>query len=228
MSFAAKSLVSRARGYGFTLLELLVVMALLSVVMLALAASVRSIAQTDEKVAQRFLRIDDLRVSASFIRSTLGRISTRKVLGSQQAGASSMFFFAEPNAITWVGVMPARFGVGGRYFFRLAVELSSDTPALVIRFLPWMDGPGFPEWSQSEARVLVKGVTAFSIRYEDALAMPITWLSTWPFPDRLPERVALNITNQNDVWPLLLISLRPLPSASSSADGDGFVVGGSR
>ena len=60
---------------GFTLLELLVVMGLLSAVMLALGAALRTIAQSEDRVDHRLGQADELRVASAFMRTTLGRVS---------------------------------------------------------------------------------------------------------------------------------------------------------
>ena len=72
-------LAETSRSTGFTLMEVLVVMSLLSLVMLALGSSLRTIAQTEERIDQRLSRADEMRIAVSFLRSTLGRVSARKV-----------------------------------------------------------------------------------------------------------------------------------------------------
>ncbi len=68
---------SRERGRGFTLVELLVVISLLSLVMLAMASALRTTAQTEERVDARLRKVDDLRTTDGFLRSVLGRVSMR-------------------------------------------------------------------------------------------------------------------------------------------------------
>ena len=99
---------------GFTLLELLVVMGLLSAVMLALGAALRTIAQSEDRVDRRLAQADELRVASAFMRTTLGRVSARKMAPAPASGASPVLFAAAPEALAWVGVMPARYGQGGR------------------------------------------------------------------------------------------------------------------
>lgn len=214
----------RIHGRGFTLLELLVVMALLSVVMLALGSALRTIAQSEERIDRRLVRTDEFRVASAFIRTTLERVSARKVVAPATPGASPLLFAAASDAVAWVGIMPARYGAGGRHFFRLGVEPVNGEQALVLRFLPWVDSQTFPDWSQAESRVLVASVTALSIRYEDAQEVPSVWGSEWPFKDRLPQRVELSLETSAGYWPSMVIPLRLPPTGGDSA---GFVIGGS-
>ena len=87
------------RMRGFTLLELLVVMGLLSAVMLALGAALRTIAQSEDRVDRRLAQADELRVASAFIRTTLGRVSARKVVLAATSGASPLLFAAAPDAL---------------------------------------------------------------------------------------------------------------------------------
>ena len=213
-----------ARVGGFTLLELLVVMALLSVVMLALGAALRTIAQSEVRIDRRLTRTDEFRVATAFLRTTLGRVSDRKVVASAEPGASSILFAGNGQAVAWVGIMPARYGAGGRNFFRLGVEAVDGGGALVLRFIPWTDAATFPDWSQAEARVLVTDVTSLSVRYEDAFEVPSVWGPEWPFKDRVPQRVELTVQTAAGYWPSLVIAMRTMPSDMGSGQ---IVLGGS-
>ena len=211
---------------GFTLLEMLVVLVLLSLLMLGLAGALRTIGQAGEKIDQRLARSDDFRVTRTFLRSVLGQVSAHKIDSPQaQTPGGRVVFAGAPDALAWIGIMPARYGAGGRTFFKLSVEPVAEQSALVLRFVPWTDGPGFPDWSGATARSLVSGVAGFSVGYEDGRTMPARWGPAWTFDDRTPDRVNLRITTVDGPWPDLVIPLRVLPRGGGG-DG-GFVFGGS-
>ncbi|XJC77943.1 prepilin-type N-terminal cleavage/methylation domain-containing protein [Delftia tsuruhatensis] len=108
---------------GFTLVELLVVMALLSLLMLGLASAMSTVSQTQERVDARLDRMDHQRVSVAFLRSVLGQASAiRRQAGLRKQGESELFFEGGPQGMRWLGIMPARFGMGGRTHFQLSVE----------------------------------------------------------------------------------------------------------
>lgn len=214
----------RARLGGFTLLEILVVMTLLSVVMLALGSSLVTVSQAEQKIDERVDRIDGMRVTVSFLRATVGRVSARKVTAPPPIG-TRVLFAGTANAVEWVGVMPARYGAGGRYFFRLGTEAGAGAPALVLRFAPWADESVFPDWTRADARVLVDGVREFSIRYEDGNA-PGNWSGEWSAPERLPIQLQLNLATDTAAWPPINLPLRFLP-ASDPSGGSGAAFGGS-
>jgi general secretion pathway protein J len=214
------SRAGRARGSmaGFTLVEILVVMTLLSLVMLALGAAMRTIAQTEQRVDLRLQRADELRVATNFLSSTLGRISARKSTVPTQAGTSTYQFSGNPDEAVWIGVMPARFGAGGRYFFRLALERFGSDRGLVIRFVPWTPGAVIPPWNTAESRVLVGGVQGMSLEYAEPNS-GIGWQPQWREADKLPTRVRIALRTGTGDWPELIIPMRALPAGDNGRGG---------
>lgn len=201
---------------GFTLVEILVVMTLMSVVMLALGAAMRTIAQTEERVDQRLQRADEMRVATNFLASTLGRISARKSQAPTLVGGSLALFSATPSAVMWVGVMPARYGAGGRYFFRLALERQGERSELVIRFAPWTGAGVFPVWASADSRVLLRDASRLDLEYAQADG---SWRSDWPDPQLLPGRIRISLRTPVSEWPPVIIALRQLPAGDSGRGG---------
>lgn len=217
--------IHRSWARGFTLIELLVVMTMISLIALAMAGAMRTMAQTEARVDERLLRADDFRVASNFIQSTLGRVSMRRVEPPPPLGANLFVFSAQEAALSWVGVMPARHGAGGRSVFRLAVEGTAGAQDLVIRFAPLDDAVVFPDWAGAQARVLASNVTEFSVAYQDARQSPAQWLSQWTVVDRLPSRVKLTVQTTTGGWPDLVVALRVLP-ATARGGGPSFGGGG--
>lgn len=213
-------------GHGFTLVELLVVISLLSLVMLAMVSALRTTAQTEERIDQRLQRNDEMRVASDFLRSILGRISARKLAGPVAEGESQFAFSGDEHDLTWVGIMPARYGAGGRYHFRLSLDATSLGHALVIRFTPWMGESEPVDWARADAYTLVVNVVELALQYEDAQAEPPLWTPRWTLPDRLPQRVRVGVKTANGPWPELVIAMRIAPGSDPLSSG--AVFGGSQ
>lgn len=194
-------------------------MALLSLLMLGMASALRTMAQTEERVDVRLAKADEFRIATGFLRSIVGRISARKNPTPTTQGASPYMFAGTPTAVSWVGIMPARYGAGGRNFFHLAVEPVKGTLSLVIRFLPWTDSTEFPDWGQAESRVLVQDVTSFALAYEDARQTDPLWVTTWERTDSLPERIRMELHTNTGPWPLWVASMRNLPASERGGSG---------
>lgn len=223
-----------SRSAGFTLVEVLVAVSLLAVIMVALGGAMRTMAQTEARVDQRLQRMDDLRVVTGFLQQVLGRVSGRKQPVPKGQGGQQVAFRATPTSIEWVGIMPARHGLGGRYFFRLQPEDLFTGPALVLRFAPWdAAATAFPDWSQASARTLVPALGRFAVYAEgrpiqnQALPpdWPEGWVPGWPMPDHLPQRVRISWGPTGHVWPDLVVPVRILTQGAGM--GGGFTIGGS-
>lgn len=225
-AMSASSSAGRAHGRGFTLVELLVVMTLLSLVVLALGSALRTMAQTQERLDASLTRTDDLRVTDLFLRSLLGRVAAHKKPGALAQGENPFLFSGQADTIAWIGIMPARYGAGGRYFLRLGLEDEAGASALVLRYAPWKDDGSTPVWSSSERHVLVKPVTGLQLEYENAAVEPPQWTPVWASPDALPERVRVTLTGMHGDWPSVVVPLRQL--RGSTAASGGAVFGGTR
>ena len=219
--------LGRARGQGFTLMEVLIALVLLSILMLVLTSALRTMGQTEERLEQRIEAADDLRLAMHFLRDALSRASARQVPRLQ--GERSALFEAASDSVAWVGVMPARYGVGGRHYLRLAVEQGR----LVLRYAPWTGAPTFDAWNQAPAQVLAAPVQALSLRYQD----PATgqWSPVWPPPGvaftalpptLLPGAVAVQVECPEPAWPPLVIAVAATRTSDPSATGGSFGGGG--
>ncbi|MBP6598448.1 MAG: prepilin-type N-terminal cleavage/methylation domain-containing protein [Giesbergeria sp.] len=222
MICASHGPIARTQQQGFTLVELLVVMTLLSLVMLAMGSALRTTAQTEERIDQRLQRADEMRVANGFLREILGRLSARKKATPTAVGENPFIFSGQSDALRWVGIMPARYGAGGRYHFWLRLEGDSAGSALVLRYAPWVDDSIAPDWEQAESYGLVVGTTALSIQYEDASVEPPLWTDHWASPDRLPQRVMLQVQTANGLWPDVVIALRMLPGSNPDSNRPSF------
>lgn len=224
---------ARWNQHGFTLVEVLVAVSLLSLIMVALGSAMRTMAQTEIRVDQRLQRMDELRVARGFLQQVLGRVSARKEPAPSSQGGTQVAFKATERSIEWVGVMPARHGLGGRFFFRLQPEDTAEGLSLVLRFKAWdIQATGFPDWSQTEARTLVEHLIDFQVSAEGRPSggqspspqWPIGWVLGWPVPDQLPQRVRLQWSSASGLWPDLVVPVIALSQGSTSAGG--FVIGG--
>lgn len=209
-------------GRGFTLVELLVVISLLSLVMLAMVSALRTTAQTEERVDQRLQRNDEMRVASDFLRGILGRISARKLVGPVAEGQSQFAFSGGERELTWVGIMPARYGAGGRYYFRLSMDAVPGGHALVVRFMPWVEDSLPLDWTGAQAHTLVANVAELALQYEDAEAEPPVWTPRWLVADRLPQRVRVGIRTANGPWPDLVVAMRIAPGSDPVSSGAVF------
>ena len=216
MSAAAVS--KRARARGMTLVEVVVAMAVLSLIVLVLGTSLRGIAQSAQRIDERVDGVDEMRVAVAFLREVFGRVVESPPAQPGQRPP----FTATPQEVVWVGVMPARFGAAGRHHFKLALEPAADgAPALVLRYAPWLDAAKAPDWPQADARVLVHHVERLQLGYGGE-GMGAGWQPAWTDTEQLPPRLRLDLATSALAWPPIVVPVR-VQSASGGAGG--FVVG---
>lgn len=188
-----------AADNGFTLLEMLVVMVLLSVIMLGLLSALRTMAQTETRIDRQLERLDQIRVARTFLQQTLTRVSAVATDMPGASGTKVIPFAATNDSLTWVGILPARPDVGGRHFFRLMVEDTDSGRALVLRYAPWNPDALMPNWLSANSRLLLKDVTKIEVQAQGfppqgrnpAQPWPQGWQNGWPVADALPERLRL-------------------------------------
>ncbi|WP_436133095.1 prepilin-type N-terminal cleavage/methylation domain-containing protein [Acidovorax sp. LjRoot129] len=211
---------------GFTLVEVLVVMALLSLIVLGMGSALRTTAQTGERIDARLLQTDELRIASGFLRSAMGRTYLQRPNEPSTVGQAPYFFEGSPTTLTWIGIMPARHGVGGRYYFRLALGQSEGQSGVVLSFVPWVGEVAVPDWSQAQNRLLVPGATALALRYTNTNLEPVQWGGGWNHPELLPDRVAITVGTQAGEWPMLVIPMRSTPRGARGSGGDAVFGGG--
>jgi general secretion pathway protein J len=213
---------------GFTLVEMLVAMTLLSLLVLAMGSALRATAQTEERVDQRLARNDELRVTSGFLQSVLGRVSGQRRAGITSVDESPFLFRADSKELVWVGVMPARYGAAGRQFFRLSQVNAGNSGALLLQFMP-MDEPVLPtNWDGATTEVLVRDLTDFSLQYQDTGLDKPEWQAAWESKERVPTHVLVSLATRNGgMWPPLVVAMRPLIGSDPFAAGMA-TFGGSR
>lgn len=202
-----------SRRSGFTLLELLVAMSLLSLVMLGMGSALRSLAQMEGRVDSRLQHADEMRVATGFLRTVLSRVSARKADASP-AGSQAHLFAGSAHDIQWLGVMPARHGVAGMHHLRLRIE----EVGLVLRYAAW-HGDAVPDWDRAESLVLVAGATDLATRFEDARREPSHWVDAWAVANAMPQRLALSINTPVGPWPAVVVNMRRLPGTDPDLAG---------
>ena len=205
----AKVSKMRRAVFGFTLIEVLAALSLMSLLMLALVGVVHAVGQTESRVQERIDALDDYRLAGALLGTALGNVSMRSG-GHEEPGH---FFIADETSLQWVGTLPARYGVGGLHYLRLATERNIDgQDELALRYTPWRPVEAV-DWSQAQRLVLAEPLTAVRLRYQDAQG---AWFDRWPPTDDEPQRrggelpatAAINVALENAVWPPIVVPLR--------------------
>lgn len=188
---------------GFTLVEMLVSITILSLVMLATVTGLRTLASTQNSLSVVTSRNDELRSVSSFLRDAL----EAAVAGSDSGGLSlgggrneATVFEAWNDGLLWRTSLLFGEAAGGSYVVRVARE----GPQLVLRWqLPDQKGE-LDDWNNAPSRPLVENVQEFSVAYRRERDGP--WKTTWD-KRGLPGWVRLELRASERYWPEMILAV---------------------
>lgn len=188
---------------GFTLVEVVIALALLSLVMLGLLGAMRTLGDSGSRLDARAMRGDELRLSATFLREAIGLASPRSY---QRPGDLEVrgYFLGNAQSLEWLGVMPARHGAGGISHMRLLP--AQEGRVLVLQVVPFDPQRAEPDWSQAEEAWLVEDLEQLVIQYQALEGAD--WRNEWSVPSHLPGRVQIQIQAAGYAWPPLIIAVQ--------------------
>lgn len=194
---------------GFTLLEVLVALSLLTLVMVTVLASMRTLGNTRATLDQVVERVDGVRSVSSFLRASIGgalplAYPQPENLADIADAPHGLWFGGSSSELTWVAPMVSGARFGGAY----ALYLARDDDTLTLRWHPYRAGlEGEIDYDLPE-KVLLDGVEEFEIGYLADYGEQ--WQDQWP-PDTVnPVAVRLNIRADGRYWPELVIATHGL------------------
>ncbi len=191
---------------GFTLLEILVGVALLSLIAVAVYSSFRLGGQSWEAGEARARGSADMRLTSEFLHRQL---SGAVPLALRERREMRVLFEGDPSQVSFVTEMRAHLETIGLYDVRLAVEGSAPDRRLVVtRALHASGSDEDPD--AADQSTLLEGIVELKFAYYGALGKdgPRSWQTRWQKAPRLPEQVRLEVTTLADgAWPPLVIPL---------------------
>jgi general secretion pathway protein J len=189
---------------GFTLVEMTVAVAVLSLIMLATVTALRTLGATQGSLEVLTRGNDEIRSVSSFLRDALelsvvsGGGSGGLSLGG--GGGSIALFETTPDSVVWTTAL--RFGesAGGSYVARVGRE----GERIVLRWqLPNREGRLAP-WNKAPSRTLIDKVQSFEVAYRREAGGD--WQRDW---DRrgAPGWLRLRVQARERYWPDLVMSV---------------------
>jgi general secretion pathway protein J len=198
------ALSGRSRGAGFTLIEVIVALSILSLVMLATVTALRTFANTQSSLDSMTTRIDEVRTVSSFLRdsldSTLFDSAGNGLTLGGYGGQEAAYFAGDEKSLEWKA--PILFGesFGGTFL----LQLSKIESELVLR---WQEPlpPGQPvEWEGAPSRVLAYDVEEFEVAF--LAKFGDEWRSEWDSKNgESPALIKMNIKASERYWPELIV-----------------------
>ncbi len=190
-------------GRGFTLIEVVIALTLVAVILTGLVSALVSFGKTSTRIEERSLTSDDVRLVYAFLEQSLGAAAPR-VRVRPEDSVPVGWFEGSGTELEWLGLMPARHGVGGLYHLRLGVERGADRGRrLVLYYLPYAGDDPPPDWGLAVSHLLLEGVTGFDLAYRGA--DEDEWRAEWRDTEVLPARVKVGLAVRGQTWPELIV-----------------------
>jgi general secretion pathway protein J len=200
------------RSRGFTLIEVLVALALMAMIATILIASLQIGGHTWQRVARATTQIEDIAQAQSILRRQLSTLYLHQSSTRETSALRSLV--SDGHQLEYSSLAPLARAAG---IWRYQVSLATSTGTLTIRSRHVRNGgtePALLDWSEE---TLLKSVATLTIQFwlqpEDA---PARWVDQWVDSNALPRLIRVEVTfahNDPRRWPPFYVEPRVDTSA---------------
>jgi general secretion pathway protein J len=194
---------------GFTLIEVLIAMTLLSIMVVLLFTSLKICADSWEKGENKITEVNEVAVVYNFFHRHL--TTARPLLNDFTTEGEAFSFQGKNRSLQFVSAFPASAGRSGLQMF--SVELQEEDKDQVIKVAVT---PYFPKAEDAEERpadevVLIRHVSDFELAYfgADDDYSEGHWQDEWLEKSTQPRLIKIRIKPDNEIfWPEMIIELK--------------------
>jgi general secretion pathway protein J len=186
---------------GFTVLEILVVLSLLSGLLVLVSGALLGANRAVAKAQRYTASLDELRAAQQFLRTAISEALPLDV--NEDDSQVEGFFVGTSERVQFVATLPGVLGGGIQRFTvqRVAQDLQ----------VAFSQSASQPTALRDTPQVLLSNLRAvqFSYRGVSPLGQPTGWLDAWPWPRRLPAAVRIAVQVDGPVaWVTQVVALR--------------------
>ena len=222
----------RSSQRGFTLLELLIALALIGLMTVLLFGALRFSSKAWASTEERTERDAGIRLTYQYL---VGRLEQARPVSAylESAGEQVFFFTGQEDALEFVSPMPAHLGSGGLYIVRLQEQGSGSKKQLLVS--RWLCHPEvlegaarLPEWTPlsgshsssgeedpgmrayySETPLVdeLEGIKISYFGLNDLQDESGDWSDDWEDREYLPWLVKIQIKDSDGAWPDMIFEL---------------------
>ena len=189
---------------GFTLVEVMVALSILSLVMLVTITGLRTLANTQAALDRITSRIDEVRSVSSFLRDTMESAVVSGGAGELSLGGGPSeeagYFEMTPDSLAWKSTLLIGENFGGSYLLRVARE----DDLLVLRWQRPNARGQADDWAEAEMRTVAADLDEFEVSWRASLDGE--WRQDWAREDTALW-VRLQIKASDRYWPELIMQV---------------------
>ncbi len=211
-----------AKTTGFTLVELLLAITLMSILLALTYTGLRAATRSSERGELMLAAGGEMRASHQFVRRQLNQMLPLPFEVTDSVDAVRIVFMGDARSIQYVAPMPGYLGSGGPQV--QLIELTSGDDSVLQFSHALLQGYEDERLFDRDPVILLENVRSggFEFLGLDEDGEPAGWTSSWDQPDLLPLAVRLNVEFAGDVrllWPELVARVRIDESAVQGGAG---------
>lgn len=210
---------------GFTLIEVLIAMTLLSIMVVLLFSSLRICAQSWEQGERKMAEVNEVAVVYNFFQRHLSSArplwndfadgngapgANRPETGAATENKDKTFSFqGKKKSLQFVSIFPASAGRAGMQLFSIQPQQHAKEQLIKVTLTPFFPLTEDAEW-RPEQEILLKHVSDFTLAYFGADDTGKSrWQDEWLEKSVHPQLVKISIDTTNGVfWPEMIIALK--------------------
>jgi general secretion pathway protein J len=194
---------------GFTLIEVLIAMTLLSIMVVLLFTSLKICAQSWEQGENKMSDVNEVAVVYNFFQRHLP--SAMPLWNDFSETEERTFSFqGKKQSMQFVSIFPASAGKSGMQLFSIEPQQQNNEQVIKVTITPFFPVAEGEEWQKEEA-VLLRHVSDFSLSYFGAAedGSGSSWQEEWLAKTSQPQLVKININTKNGIfWPEMIMELK--------------------
>ena len=196
-------IVNRVRG--FTLIEVLISIALLSIAFSLLLNGFRFTIKAWDAGEVASHRMSDLQVVHRVFNNMLGRAFPVTIADD----SDPLFAFeGDPHSLRFAAFLPPYPASGGLYTIELFLRSEDEDELLIMKRTAFDEERFFEESPGGEETILLKTKRDLSFAYFNGIAGEAEWSNHWERTNQYPRMVKLAFGDGEYFWPDILVPIR--------------------